>query len=187
MSGKKWSSTSGMSLVEVMISMVILSMFAATILASILLGRRLAEANIYENTALTVTQGYLEQIKSMEYKDVLASYDDNTIPLPTRSVSSILSGETIEIDDPIYVNSQKNHADNTKEVLIDIRNLDTDHPSQITMDYEISPTVTNLDTGSNPKKALEVVLDYKYLSPEKGAPEWKSGSVRFVKSFVPTF
>ena len=51
--------------------MAILSIFSITILSAVLLGRRLSEANIYENTALTVAQGYMEQIKSMEYDVVL--------------------------------------------------------------------------------------------------------------------
>ncbi len=37
----------GVSLVEILIAMTILSIFAATVLSAILLGRRLAEANIY--------------------------------------------------------------------------------------------------------------------------------------------
>ncbi len=61
----------GMTLVELMIAMAILSIFSITILSAVLLGRRLSEANIYENTALTVAQGYMEQIKSMEYDVVL--------------------------------------------------------------------------------------------------------------------
>lgn len=163
-------------------AMAILAVFATTILSAVLLGRRLAEANVYENTALTVTQGYLEQMKSMEYSDMLDCYTDNSIPIPTKSVSAILTGQSIEIDDPLYFGQV-----NQKEIMIDIRDIDTANPRPITMDYEVTLTANNLDTGVAPIKALEITFDYRYLSPERGAPQWKSASIRFVKSFVPTF
>ncbi len=178
-----------MSLIEVMIAMTIFSVLAVTILSSVLLSRRIAEANIYGNTALTITQGYLEQIKSMEYNVVLDSVGDNSIPLPTKSISAITSttGAGIEIDDPIYINSQKEHASNSKKVVIDIRNPESANPSPVTMSYLIRPTVVDLDTGANPLRALEITLEYQFLSPEKGSPELRDGTVRLVKSFVPTF
>ena len=107
----------GMTLVEVMIAMVILSIFSITILSAVLLGRRLSEANIYENTALTVAQGYMEQIKSMEYDVVLQSLASPlTVALPTKSISALAVGSVIEIDDPLFLDQQ-----NAKEVMIDLR------------------------------------------------------------------
>ena len=174
--------SSGVSLVEILFSMVILAIFATTVLSGVLLGRRLAESNVYENTALTVTQGYLEQMKSMEYDQIITCLADNTLPIPTKSVSAILTGQSIEIDDPLYFGQV-----NDKEVMIDIRDLDTANPRPITMDYELTITANNLDVGQTPIKALEITFDYRYMSPERGSPQWKNGSIRFVKSFVPTF
>ena len=173
---------SGMSLVEVLFSMVFLGIFATTVLTTVLMGQRLAEANVYENTALTVTMGYLEQIKSMEYDQILDSLADNTVAIPTKSVSSILIGQSIEIDDPIYFGQV-----NQKEVLIDLRDIGSGNPRPITFDYELTISANDLDTGTSPIKALEIIFDYRYLSPERGSPQWKTDSVRFVKSFIPTF
>ncbi len=167
----------GVSLVEILIAMTILSIFAATVLSAILLGRRLAEANIYQNTALTVTQGYLEQVKSMEYGICLAAIADNNLPLPTKSISSLIQGTSIEVADPIYLNSQRSHSDNDKAIVIDIRNLGSGNPSAVTMQYKIRPTVIDLDVGAFPIQAMEFTFDYQYLSPEKGTPEWKDGQI----------
>ncbi len=46
-----------LTLIEVMLALSVLTMVSLTILSSVLLSRRLAESNVYENTALTVTQG----------------------------------------------------------------------------------------------------------------------------------
>ena len=68
-----------LTLIEVMLALSVLAMVSLTILSSVLLSRRLAESNVYENTALTVTQGYLEQIKSMEYDEPLKDPNKNLI------------------------------------------------------------------------------------------------------------
>ena len=173
----------GMTLVEVMIAMAILSIFSITILSAVLLGRRLSEANIYENTALTVAQGYMEQIKSMEYDVVLNCLASPlTVPLPTKSISALAVGTVIEIDDVLFLDQQ-----NSKEIMIDLRDADTANPKPVTMGYKVKPTINNLDTGGTPLKALEVELAYEFQSPETGTLRWRKGAVRFVKSYAPTF
>ena len=59
--------------------------------------RRMAESAIRENTAATVAQGYLEQIKSVEYsalEDAIA--DPTTIAIPTKTDQ--------DTNDPILLN-----------------------------------------------------------------------------------
>lgn len=177
----------GLSLIEVIIALSILGLLATTLVSSALLNRRLAEANIYQNTALTVTQGYLEQIKSMEYQHLLDSYDDDSIPLPTKSISVNAETADIEVDDPLFVNTSNTSPENDKEIVIDIRDFGTEAARSVTMAYRIRPTLRNLNQGANAIKAMEVTLDYEYESPETGARKWKQGSIRFVKSYVPTF
>ena len=169
-----------LSLIEVILALSILSMISLTILSSVLLSRRLAESNVYENTALTVTQGYMEQIKSMEYSsitDCLITGD----PLPCKSVSILAIGPNIEEDDPLII-----AVENVKTVAVDLRDDGTGNLYEVVMQYKITPVVTNLEPTLG-IQALEIALDYEFLSPETGTPSWRSGSTKFVKSWVPTF
>lgn len=163
-----------------MLALSVLTMLSLTILSSVLLSRRLAESNVYENTALTVSQGYMEQIKSMQYSDItdcILSGD----PLPCKSVSTLAAGPDIEEDDPLVIG-----AENDKQVAIDLKDDGAGGFREIIMQYKVTPTVTNCEPAIG-IRALEITLNYQYLSPETGSPSWKSGSTRFVKSWVPTF
>lgn len=172
-----------MSLVELMVAAALLAVFATAVMSSAILSRRISESNVYQNTAFTVAQGYLEQIKSMEYGVVLSSHTDNSKPLPTKSVSALLTGANIEVDDPITIGSWTE-----KEVLIDLRyDEEGGEPTPLTMPFRVMVETTNLDTGSDAIRALEVVINYEYLSPSTGMPSWYSGAVRSVKSYAPTF
>ena len=169
-----------LTLIEVMLALGVLTMVSLTILSSVLLSRRLAESNVYENTALTVTQGYMEQIKSMEYSvltDCLITGD----PLPCKSVSILQTGPNIEEDDPLVI-----AAENLKTIAIDLRDDGTGNLYEVVMQYKITPTVTDLQPTLG-IQALEISLDYEFLSPETGVPTWRSDEVKFVKSWVPTF
>ena len=61
---------SGFTLVEMMIAMVVFGLLAAGIAGGMLQGRRMAEKNVYHITALSIAQGYLEQMKGMSYGDL---------------------------------------------------------------------------------------------------------------------
>lgn len=176
-----------LTLLELMIAMSILTIFLTSVISASLLSRRISEGNIYENTAMTVAQGYMEQIKSIEYDIIVAASESGgQIPLPTKSVSALLTGSQIEIEDPLYVGDY-----NEKEVMIDLRTDDYESESGdkkvITMDFKIKPVITDLDNGSKPIRALQIVLYYQYFSPAKPGGEWRTGSVRFLKSYAPTF
>ncbi len=105
-----------------------------------------------------------------------------TVPLPTKSISAINVGAMIEIDDTLFLDQL-----NVKDVMIDLRDVDTANPKPITMSFKIKPTINNLDTGGTLLKALEIELAYEFESPETGTLKWRKGAVRFVKSYAPTF
>ena len=171
-----------LTLIEVMLALSVLTMVSLTILSAVLLSRRLAESNVYQNTALTVTQGYLEQIKSMDY-DVITDCLITGDPLPCKSISILAAGPNIEEDDPIEIG-----VENLKTIAIDLKDDGTGTGTfyEIVMQYKVTPTVINCQPALG-IQALEITLDYEYLSPETGIPSWKTGTARFVKSWVPTF
>ena len=76
----------GFTLVEMMVGLTLLGVFMTGIFGSVRLSTILAETTIYESTAANVAQGYLEQIKSLPYEDILlAVQDPSTYELQTIS------------------------------------------------------------------------------------------------------
>lgn len=62
-----------MTLVEIIVATGILSFVIATSLGSFMTARRLTEATIFKSAATAAVQGYLEQIKNMDYALVYTS------------------------------------------------------------------------------------------------------------------
>ncbi|MGE9290791.1 MAG: type IV pilus modification PilV family protein [Puniceicoccales bacterium] len=116
-----------MSLLETMIAMVIFMMLAIGLTSAVLQSQQISQNNVIRNTAYTIAQGYLEQIKSLSQNEItLAIADPKDTPLPTKSISA-LSTSTIEIDDSIYLDgpdrklSGQNDGSNFREILIDLQ------------------------------------------------------------------
>lgn len=70
-----------MTLVEVIISMTVLAVAMGGIFASLMQSRRLTEGSVVQNSALTIVQGYIEQMKNMELKEVVGGVDTDGVPL----------------------------------------------------------------------------------------------------------
>jgi prepilin-type N-terminal cleavage/methylation domain-containing protein len=66
----------GLTLIEVVIALSILALSLGGILAALMQSRRLTEGSVIQNSAMTVMQGYVEQIKNMELKDVVHADKD---------------------------------------------------------------------------------------------------------------
>lgn len=208
-SGKK--SNTGYSLIEVMVSMSILAILALGMSSAIITARFMAESNVYQNTSFTVAQGYIEQIKSMEYgiltnaldaylanKDTVdglgtlndSSWETNTtirdIMLDTKSINALTVGIQnqidLESDAPLYVGAWVE-----REVLVDIQDPDSENPREITMNMRFRPTMTNLRDAGPDVDALEIRLDYEFETRQSGSVKWLENSVFFVKSYAPTF
>ncbi len=63
--------TSAFSLFEVMISMGIMAVIMSSVLASFVQTRRLAAASVAQNCAVTIVQGYIEQLKNMPLQNFI--------------------------------------------------------------------------------------------------------------------
>lgn len=72
--------TRGMTLVEVLLGMSILTLTSLSILAGLLQGRRIAESNLLEETAFVIAQSYLEELKGVAY----SSFETPAIPIGVR-------------------------------------------------------------------------------------------------------
>lgn len=172
----------GFSLVEVMVGTFVFSIIAAGIASSTSLCSRLAIANIYQNTATTVVQGYAEQIKSIRYEvieDALA--DPSTHSIPTMSLSST-SGTLTEMNDPLIfgVRSEKN-------IVVDIEQLADGSERERIMEMWVTPTGTHLaGTGDN-LDAIEITLYFEWMLSDKSITRSYDNTVKIVKTAISEF
>ena len=173
---------SGFTLSEVVVGMLVFAILATTSSVAFVQTQKLAHANVMHNTARTVLQGYIEQIKGIQYYKILESMDDpSNIPLPTKSISSLAEGEEIQISDDLYLGTE-----NQKSVLLDIIDDGSGNLETHTMDLWVTPTASNILTTAG-IEVIEFTLDYEYESLFKGINTRHSGTVRFIKTSVSEF
>jgi Tfp pilus assembly protein PilV len=88
-----------MTLVEVVIAMTVLAIAMGGIFATLLQSRRLTEGSVVQASALTIVQGYVEQMKSLEILELVGGTTDiygkpvlttTSYAIPTRSDSTTL-------------------------------------------------------------------------------------------------
>lgn len=101
----------GLTLIEIVIALSILALSLGGILAALIQSRRLTEGSVIQNSAMTVVQGYVEQIKNMELKDVVNAIKDPaaggvpvlgaSFKIPTRFKEPPASG-TDDGADPLW-------------------------------------------------------------------------------------
>lgn len=153
-----------MTLFEIMISIGIFGVVAVSIIGVILQSRRIAEMNIYESTALTAAQGYLEQIKTMDYATLA------TTSLPTL---------------PQAITPNQWNTPPAIDINLTTANTADDIP------FRIKPTITNLFTdGTAPitgLKCYEIVIDYEFDARIYKTLKTYKGNVRLIRAAVPTY
>lgn len=100
--------TSGFTLVEIVISMLVLSFVAAGLVSFLISIQYTAEDNLYEATALTVALSTLEQMKSMITEDLEDNMNAARFDLRTGAdgiqVLALREANTLSI--PIVTNAQ---------------------------------------------------------------------------------
>ena len=82
----------GITLTELMVAFFILSLSISGILGVMIQSRRLTEGSVYQNTALTIVQGYLEQMKNMNPNQIF--------PVPAVGISALFNDSTVDYIQP---------------------------------------------------------------------------------------
>lgn len=164
-------SKEGFSLIEVMLAMFVFSLVAIGITATVIQSQKVAQSNIFKNTAYTIVQGYLEQIKSISTYTILDAVSNDT-SIPTVSIDALATGN-VEVEDGLLVDQE-----NEKDVMIDLQ----EGGEQVYMSLWITPTVNDLNTGSSPIPAIEIILDFEYEVRHLQGIARRSGSLRIVKA-----
>lgn len=78
-----------MTLVEVMFSVGVFAIAVGGLLATFMQSRRLTEGSVFQNAALTIVQGYVEQIKNMDIGQMVGGTDAAGNPLLNTGSYSI--------------------------------------------------------------------------------------------------
>jgi prepilin-type N-terminal cleavage/methylation domain-containing protein len=169
----------GFTLVEVVVGMLVFAIIATTSSVAFVQTQKLAHSNVMHNTARTVLQGYVEQIKGIQYFKLLESIEDPTAkPIGTKSISSLTEGDEIQLDDSLFLN-QENH----KNILLDIVNRGNGVREAHTMDLYVTPTATNILNTAG-MEVIEFKLDYRYDSAFNGLNAEQTGTIRFIKTSI---
>lgn len=170
----------GFTLLELAIAMIVFLILAMGITSAALHARKIAHHNILKNTAHTIAQGYLEQIKSISRTDIENAINDPAgTPLPTQSVSAIDVGSVAE-HDPLFLNGPEpailDQADgsNHKEILIDLIPVEGGTDEELTMDMWLDLDINSIGTNSYEVRILFVYESRGY----GGGPN--RGSVRMI-------
>lgn len=171
--------TQGFTLVEVVIGMMVFILLIVSGSMAIVQTQKLAHSNIMHNTARTVMEGYMEQMKGISFKEYQeAMKDPDNVPIATKGISSLKTGTDIQYDDPLYLNKE-----NKKEVLLDLLEASDGSLTPLTMSLYVKPTLTDL-LPSTGLSIYEVTLEFRYESLFKGVNKEYSKSIRFVKTAV---
>jgi len=171
---------SGVTLVEMLVAMSILTLVGVGLLSGFVQTRRMTEGSIYLNSATTVAQGYIEQIKNMEF----ASLDQN--PLPTlfdRGTSDSLSISPNVAD--ISVGDPNTDVPNVKR--FDLNNTPDDTSDDLLLTfYAYIEDLT--DEANRVGECRRISLRYSY-SQNNGAGGTLSytNTISSIRSEVPTF
>lgn len=164
---------------EVMVAAAIFAMASAGVLAGLLQARKLTEGSIYTTTATTIAQGYVEQLKNMEF----------TL-LDTSTISELISQGS---NDSLMVSPFPTNVEvgDPETDLANVRRIDLNNtPSDATDDLEITIVlyIRNItDKASGIGDSRLIALRWSYLDHSTRSNITVGNTLFAVRSRVPTF
>ncbi|MCX6953737.1 MAG: hypothetical protein NTV51_16420 [Verrucomicrobia bacterium] len=189
----------GVTLVEVLIASLVLTITCGGVLAMMIQSRRLTEGSIVQNSIVTVMQGYIEQMKSMEYGLLAVSPPalDTSVTLPTVKDADHpdalgLSWGSPPTTLPAIGTTPANAVDNDKDIIIKTPLKPDGTPAPITAADTIKLTVwvwvqdlTDLPNNVGGSKAVTIIYTYQFR--DGGRIKSIRNSLRTIRSVVPSF
>lgn len=172
-------SSRGFTLVETAVSLGVFTVVCVGIFAVVLQIRRVAENNVYENTALTMAQGYIEQLRSLPYNDLVSV---STVGSATLRLLSA-NGSGAQLTDTS--GGDLNDNEWTSETV----RLDRDAAGNDTqpMVFRLLVNLTDLSTLTTAgARGVEISLSYEFTLPD-GRGKTVRRTLRTVRSVVPSY
>ena len=192
----------GMTLVELCIAATLLAIGIVAVLGALLFTRSLSEGSIYQNAAVTVVQGYIEQMKNMEFSDLPytnatgavtagAGLTADQIPTMLDAASAdplaISTSTTIPALDTITTSASPSGAgltDNFKT--IDINSTPSNSADDLRLNLRVwVEDISN--AGANATLVRAITIQYAWQNGPGANRRIFRGTVRTIRSAVPTF
>lgn len=161
------------SLVELVVSLGILTIVAVSMISVTFLIRSTAEQAVYQNSALTLAQGYLEQLRSLDYTSL------STAAASTSSPLALINAAGATVTDE--AGNALNNGDWAREVVFLDVNANGQNIQPLT--FRFRPVLTNM-TGTAVGVELSVFFETTY---NWGVTRTYRGALRSVRSSVPTY
>lgn len=169
----------GFNIVEVIVGMAIFSFMVVGVLALTFQVRASSEEAVYNNTALTLAQAYLEQMRSSDFATLQTAAVDTSGSVGLDLISS--SG-TVLTDTSGGVLANGDWASET--IMLD--EDEAGNPRQ-PLTFKFRPVLVDLTTAtSGQADGVEIMLYYE-TTYNFGSVRTKNGSLRTVRSNVATF
>ena len=182
----------GLTLVECMVSLSILAFMLLSLLQVLIHSRRTTEESIAQASTLTAIEGYMEQMKSMDYDDLPTS--EATNPSSDPEVPTLLDQTT---SDTIYLSwgsppatlpdtgsSPTGAVDNVR--LLDINNTPATEADDLKIN--IWTWVSDLTgTATDVESCKAITLIYTWEFTDGARTRIHRNIVRSMRSVVPTF
>lgn len=188
------------TLVEVLIASVVMTILMGGILTTIIQTRRLTEGGIVQNSANTILQGYIEQMKNMAFDtDLVCSPVSAPNPfVPGTSLSvPCARDETTAGQDPIYLSAgtppsslpaigttPTGAVDNPHLIAIKTPAVNPNDSLDLNVWLWIND-LTGAATNVTQSKSITIIYTYKFL--DGGRVRTIRGSIRTIRSVVPSF
>lgn len=191
----------GFTLIEIVVAATLLSFAVVGVLGSLIHSRRLTEGSIYQNGAVTVVQGYIEQMKNMEFANLPYTTSSGTVVAGGGATATLIPTKlNASTDDPLTISTSTTIPDistltlspsSITGVADNIKTIDiSSTPSQTSDDLRINLRVWIQDISNPALDATQVrAIIIQYAWREGGSPNARiqRSTVRTIRSAVPTY
>jgi type II secretory pathway pseudopilin PulG len=166
-----------MTIVEVIIALGLLAILSVSVISVTFQVRSMAEQTVYQNTALTLAQGYMEQVRHLDYTTLQSCALSASVPLPLDKTNGT----------PVAPESGTvfgNGVWSSERVFLDQTAAGT--PIQ-PMDFRFRAVLTSLESATtNLASGVEIIIQYQ-VTYDYGVRRIVNGTLRSVRSSVPTY
>lgn len=166
-----------MTITEVIVALTLLAVLSTSIISITFQVRSKAEESIYQNTALTLAQGYMEQIRHLDYTTLRSVAQSSTtiLPLMNASGNAITTVSGGDFCSGVW---------STETIYLD-QNARGQPIQPVT--FKFRPVLTSLETAmSGFASGVEIVIFYQ-TTYNFGVTRTHNGSLRSVRSSVPSY
>lgn len=191
------------SLVEIMVAGAVMGIMSLGMLQALLQSRRVTEGSILQNSALNIMQGYIEQLKNMDYADLTVSPASGTAEIDLTPDNELDNDPTDTSIDPLVLPLQLSTGsppstipaigspaptgavDNERKVLIRYTSLTPTEADKITVNFWIwVKDLTGEVTDLSEAKAITII--YTYTVRDGGRIKRFRHQIRSIRTVVPS-